>query len=233
MPPLADFTKQYNRLRQHAAVYNGTASASKSTQGQAVVSLPAVNKPRKSKPDPSASTTSSLAKPQPVAIATDQLALLQKYNARLQRISEPHVGLNMGAGVNRKGPSATANKKDKADRATTEQVLDPRTRLILYKMIGRGVLFEVNGCISTGKEVSSANAVTVPNDCLPSSRRLMFITPWIQAKSTWQSKSTRHPYWSSKIVIATLLASTASDEAIPGITHGRWYVSGPRRRCGT
>ena len=56
-------------------------------------------------------------------------------------------------GVNRKGPSANANMKDKADRATTEQVLDPRTRIILFKMIGRGLLFEVNGCVSTGKEV--------------------------------------------------------------------------------
>ena len=46
--------------------------------------------------------------------------------------------------------------KDKADRATTEQVLDPRTRIILFKMIGRGLLFEVNGCVSTGKEARSA-----------------------------------------------------------------------------
>lgn len=59
----------------------------------------------------------------------------------------------MGASVNRKGPSAHANMKDKADRATTEQVLDPRTRIILYKMIGRGLIQEINGCVSTGKEV--------------------------------------------------------------------------------
>jgi RIO kinase 1 len=59
----------------------------------------------------------------------------------------------MGVGVNRKGPSAHANLKDKSDRATNEQVLDPRTRLILFKMIGRGLIHEVNGCVSTGKEV--------------------------------------------------------------------------------
>lgn len=59
----------------------------------------------------------------------------------------------MGVGVNRKGPSAHANMKDKSDRATNEQVLDPRTRLILFKMIGRGLIHEVNGCVSTGKEV--------------------------------------------------------------------------------
>lgn len=64
----------------------------------------------------------------------------------------------MGVGVNRKGPSAHANVKDKADRATTEQVLDPRTRIILFKMIGRGIIDEVNGCVSTGKEVRQTNA---------------------------------------------------------------------------
>jgi RIO kinase 1 len=80
----------------------------------------------------------------------DQLAALSKYNSRLAKIDAPYV---IGAGVNRKGPSAHANMKDKSDRATSEQVLDPRTRLILFKMIGRGLIHEVNGCISTGKEV--------------------------------------------------------------------------------
>lgn len=42
---------------------------------------------------------------------------------------------------------------DKADRATTEQVLDPRTRMILFKMLNKGVFSEINGCVSTGKEV--------------------------------------------------------------------------------
>ena len=61
--------------------------------------------------------------------------------------------MGLGASINRKGPSAHANVKDKSDRATNEQVLDPRTRIILYKMIGRGLLQEINGCVSTGKEV--------------------------------------------------------------------------------
>uniref|UniRef100_A0A2I3GR89 Serine/threonine-protein kinase RIO1 n=1 Tax=Nomascus leucogenys TaxID=61853 RepID=A0A2I3GR89_NOMLE len=45
--------------------------------------------------------------------------------------------------------------KDKADRATVEQVLDPRTRMILFKMLTRGIITEINGCISTGKEVTN------------------------------------------------------------------------------
>lgn len=39
------------------------------------------------------------------------------------------------------------------DRATTENVMDPRTRFILYQMLNRGLFTEMNGCISTGKEV--------------------------------------------------------------------------------
>lgn len=44
--------------------------------------------------------------------------------------------------------------KDKVERATVEQVLDPRTRMILFKMLNRGVISEIEGCISTGKEAN-------------------------------------------------------------------------------
>eukprot|EP00038_Savillea_parva_P000769 m.98541 g.98541 ORF g.98541 m.98541 type:complete len:646 (-) comp10265_c0_seq2:76-2013(-) len=50
-------------------------------------------------------------------------------------------------------------KTDKSDRATTEQVLDPRTRMILFKMLNRGIFSEINGCISTGKEANVYHAV--------------------------------------------------------------------------
>ncbi|KAJ1888289.1 Serine/threonine-protein kinase rio1, partial [Coemansia sp. S17] len=51
-------------------------------------------------------------------------------------------------------------RKDKADRATTEQVLDPRTRIILFKLLNQGIVYEVHGCISTGKEANVYHAVT-------------------------------------------------------------------------
>ncbi|XP_015349469.1 serine/threonine-protein kinase RIO1 isoform X1 [Marmota marmota marmota] len=51
--------------------------------------------------------------------------------------------------------------KDKADRATVEQVLDPRTRMILFKMLTRGIISEINGCISTGKEANVYHASTI------------------------------------------------------------------------
>ncbi|KAG9099228.1 protein kinase rio1 [Ceratobasidium sp. 370] len=65
-----------------------------------------------------------------------------------------------GISVNRKAASERANVKDKSDRATNEQVLDPRTRIILFKMIGRGLIWEVNGCVSTGKEANVYHALT-------------------------------------------------------------------------
>lgn len=35
----------------------------------------------------------------------------------------------------------------------TQQAIDPRTRMVLFKMLNRGVFHDINGCISTGKEV--------------------------------------------------------------------------------
>ncbi|QRV92473.1 atypical/RIO/RIO1 protein kinase [Ceratobasidium sp. AG-Ba] len=113
-----DFTKQYNRLRQHVQVRSGTAAGAPSAIGQnaSVAPLPAVNR--------------------------------------------PYVDIQPGISVNRKAASERANAKDKSDRATNEQVLDPRTRIILFKMIGRGLIWEVNGCVSTGKEANVYHALT-------------------------------------------------------------------------
>lgn len=54
---------------------------------------------------------------------------------------------------------ASTNDKDKSDRATSEQVLDQRTRMILLQMINRGIVSEVHGAISTGKEANVYGAV--------------------------------------------------------------------------
>mmetsp|Transcript_5695 Transcript_5695/g.14221 ORF Transcript_5695/g.14221 Transcript_5695/m.14221 type:complete len:597 (-) Transcript_5695:161-1951(-) len=40
------------------------------------------------------------------------------------------------------------------DRATSEQCLDPRTRLMLFKMLSNGILDKIDGCLSTGKEAN-------------------------------------------------------------------------------
>lgn len=54
--------------------------------------------------------------------------------------------------------------KDKADRATVEQVLDPRTRMILFKILNKGVICEINGCISTGKEANVYHSTNADGD---------------------------------------------------------------------
>ena len=92
--------------------------------------------------------------------------------------------MGMGASVNRKGPSAHANMKDKADRATNEQVLDPRTRLILYKMIGRGLIQEINGCVSTGKEVCMDLVSPFSDHFINTLNRRMYIMLYLPKANT-------------------------------------------------
>ncbi|KAJ7288290.1 RIO1-domain-containing protein [Mycena rebaudengoi] len=143
-----DFTKHYNRLRQHVAVRTGNAQGTSSALGKnsVVAAIPAVN-------HPAAKSTAAAPKDR----TSDQLAALSKFTSRIAKIDVPY---SMGVGVNRKGPSATANMKDKSDRATNEQVLDPRTRIILLKMVNRGLVEEINGCVSTGKEANVYHALT-------------------------------------------------------------------------
>uniref|UniRef100_A0A8C4RME7 Serine/threonine-protein kinase RIO1 n=1 Tax=Erpetoichthys calabaricus TaxID=27687 RepID=A0A8C4RME7_ERPCA len=62
--------------------------------------------------------------------------------------------------MQRQKDSETYRVKDKSDRATVEQGLDPRTRMILFKMLSRGVISEISGCISTGKEANVYYATT-------------------------------------------------------------------------
>ena len=53
---------------------------------------------------------------------------------------------------------------DRADRATSEQVLDPRTRMILLQMINRDIVSEIHGCLSTGKEANVYHSISSPEN---------------------------------------------------------------------
>ena len=53
---------------------------------------------------------------------------------------------------------------DKSNRATNEQVLDPRTRMILLQMINRNIVAEVHGCLSTGKEANVYHALSISQE---------------------------------------------------------------------
>lgn len=62
--------------------------------------------------------------------------------------------------INSPAEKSLASNKDRSDRATSEQVLDPRTRIILLKLINNGVMHSISGCISTGKEANVYHAIT-------------------------------------------------------------------------
>lgn len=82
------------------------------------------------------------------AYIDDQISSLARHAAKL-RLDDSQSGLH----------AASKGDRDKSDRATSEQVLDPRTRMILLKMINRDIVSEIHGCISTGKEANVYYAI--------------------------------------------------------------------------
>ncbi|EKE42086.1 hypothetical protein ENUP19_0273G0013 [Entamoeba nuttalli] len=55
-------------------------------------------------------------------------------------------------------PDASTRIKDRSDRATNDQVLDHRTRVVLSKFIKNGIIKELHGTVSTGKEANVYHA---------------------------------------------------------------------------
>ena len=88
-----------------------------------------------------------------LASVDDQVTSLSRHANKL-KLDEKQSGLG---GKHDRGA-------DKSDRATSEQVLDPRTRMILLQMINRNIVSEVNGCLSTGKEANVYHAFSVPQE---------------------------------------------------------------------
>ncbi|XP_053658485.1 serine/threonine-protein kinase RIO1 [Anopheles marshallii] len=74
--------------------------------------------------------------------------------------SLPNHAKNTLIETQRKVDSDRLRSKDKQDRATAEQVMDPRTRMILFKLLNRSMITEINGCISTGKEANVYHATS-------------------------------------------------------------------------
>lgn len=72
----------------------------------------------------------------------------------------PNAAASALVHAGRKMDTDRTKSKDKKDRATAEQVMDPRTRMILFKFLQRGLIAEINGCISTGKEANVYHATT-------------------------------------------------------------------------
>ncbi|XP_023663201.1 serine/threonine-protein kinase RIO3 [Paramormyrops kingsleyae] len=67
----------------------------------------------------------------------------------------------------------SARLHEKKEHSTAEQAVDPKTRLLMYKMVNAGILENINGCISTGKESvvfhadgGSLEEKAVPTECV-------------------------------------------------------------------
>ncbi|CZR61604.1 probable extragenic suppressor of the bimD6 mutation [Phialocephala subalpina] len=119
---------------------SGSGDLTKSYNRQRKLHDPNATAPRINPQKPAANTQTSV---------DDQISSLSKHAAKIR--------LDV-VGTER----SKTHGKDKSDRATSEQVLDPRTRMILLQMINRGIVSEVNGCLSTGKEANVYGALSIP-----------------------------------------------------------------------
>ncbi|XP_032407890.1 LOW QUALITY PROTEIN: serine/threonine-protein kinase RIO3 [Xiphophorus hellerii] len=96
----------------------------------------------------------------------DEDACGRKNTARMDNFApEVHVGDGLGMDLKLSNQVFNSLKQhcyseqrrsarlhEKKEHSTAEQAVDPRTRLLMYKMVNSGVLENINGCISTGKE---------------------------------------------------------------------------------
>ena len=84
----------------------------------------------------------------------------EKYENRIivDKYTIPNKSYNLLNEMSRRMEDERKRVKDKSDRATQQQVLDPKTRIILFKMINRHVIEGINGVISTGKEANVYHA---------------------------------------------------------------------------
>ena len=103
---------------------------------------PAVPDTQKPKANPQLNTSANV---------DDQIKSLSKHTGKL-RLSNLEAGLG--------GKQHTG--AERSDRATTEQVLDPRTKMILLQLLNRDIIAEMNGVLSTGKEANVYHAVSIP-----------------------------------------------------------------------
>lgn len=113
----------------------------------------------------------------------DEVLCGRKNTSRMDNFApEVHVGDGLGMDLKLSNQVYNALKQhcyseqrrsarlhEKKEHSTAEQAVDPRTRLLMYKMVNAGVLENINGCISTGKEsvVFHANGGSLEDTPLP------------------------------------------------------------------
>ena len=122
-----------------------TKSYNRQKRNQQLASDPNAPKTSFPKTNPQKPTVNTLAK------VDDQITTLSRHAGKL-RLDDQLSGFG----------GKQSKTTDKSDRATSERVLDPRTRMILLQMINRSIVSEINGTISTGKEANVYHAVSTP-----------------------------------------------------------------------
>lgn len=87
----------------------------------------------------------------PIASITPSATIESVLNTETMRMS--HAAKNDAERAERTA-CRDARHTGRDDRATSEQVMDPRTRLILFKLLSHGFFERIDGCVSTGKEAN-------------------------------------------------------------------------------
>ncbi|EIW67707.1 hypothetical protein TREMEDRAFT_21535, partial [Tremella mesenterica DSM 1558] len=107
-------------------------------------------------------TGPSTSQPQPVPLPAQNSHLANSREKKGNRFVGTRAIVHGGVSSN---PKAENDKhvKDKSDRATQEQVLDGRTRLVLAGLVNRDIIGPFTHCISTGKEANVYHATASPN----------------------------------------------------------------------
>ncbi|POW10146.1 hypothetical protein PSHT_08855, partial [Puccinia striiformis] len=209
--PYPDLTRRYNRLRQTVTFTTQNRHSQQTATTPAV--LPATNQKR---------TTTVL----DTLTVTPHSTVIQKDKVNDQSISLTSKFANklslgeVNTTSTRKGGFERLNHTNQADRATNKQVLNPRPRLVLFKMLGRGLVDRIEGCISTGKEANVYHAITLvdPFTAAPSESDISLAMKICKT------------IWSSTIEINTLQENSDSDRDTLNKILKRWSNYGQRKR---